>query len=74
MTAETFQRICRDCQGPMNQIRIVDKSDCGHQDLEYVRIDAKKDWMRHVYPVAGKVASFMCQSCGGIQLFGRRNS
>ena len=74
MTAETSERTCPDCRGSMQEIRIVDKNHTSHQELEYAAIDAKKGWFLQAYPLSGKVTSFMCQSCGGIRLFGRPNS
>lgn len=71
MTAKTSEKTCSDCQSPMHEIRIVDKSHQHHQELEYASIDARKGWFFPSYPIAGKVVSFMCQNCGGIRLFGR---
>ena len=68
---------CPDCSGSLEEIRLVDKttvSGGGHQDLEYAVPESKRSFWDQKFPVAGKVAAFMCQSCGRITLYGRAAS
>jgi len=69
MAAE--QRMCPDCSAALHEIRLIDKAHYGsHTTLEYAAIESKASIWTGAYPVEGRVAAFMCPSCGRIALYG----
>ena len=69
-------RECPDCEGSMHEIRIIDKAshNLPHYDLEYAAADADRSFWFGQFPIAGKIAAYMCQECGGVRLFGRSSN
>ena len=70
MTDEEFERNCPDCDEPMHEVLLIDKTRGGHAELEYTLVDEKKSRWLGRYPVAGCVVSMMCPKCGRITLYG----
>ena len=65
------QRTCSGCKTEMQEIKLIDKSHYGtHTDFEYTLPDAERSFWTSQYPVQGRTASFMCPSCGRIDLYG----
>jgi endogenous inhibitor of DNA gyrase (YacG/DUF329 family) len=73
------ERMCPDCQTPMQPIRLVDATSSevfgtegsDHVDLEYALPDTptKMGWKSHYVPAAGRVGAVMCPACGRIVLY-----
>ena len=60
-------------RGTVRAIRIVNRQHGGgHGPLEYAAIDARPGLWLSELSVEGEVRATMCQSCGGIFLFGAR--
>lgn len=64
---------CPDCDGTVHQIRLIDKGHGDtHKEWEYTYPDAKKGKFLGRYPVEGQIKAFMCQWCGRVVLYARR--
>jgi hypothetical protein len=63
------RRNCPDCGEPLHSIRLIDSAG-PHPDRElgYAVNEARQDWLRGRFPVAGTVRACMCCSCGRIIL------
>ncbi len=62
---------CPDCDGTLKAVRLID-NDVGRQrEVEYTVPDAKKGFWSSQYPIEGKVAAFMCDSCGRMLFYGQ---
>ena len=68
------QRTCGDCGHPMKPIRLIDKVQLGHTYLEYAVGESERGFWTAKFPVEGRIASYMCQQCGRITLYGERMS
>lgn len=70
---------CGDCQGTMQPIIVMDKSNSrmtGQLNLgilEYRMPDDRVSFWTGKYPTAGPVHAFLCEACGRIALFGGDN-
>ena len=62
---------CPDCDGTMKPVRLIDKSFNTDEDVEYTVPDAKRSFWTGKYLVEGRVAAFMCDSCGRMLLYGQ---
>ena len=67
------EKACSDCGGKATEIRLIDKGfgHGSHQDLDYALAEAKRSVWTSQFPLAGKVAAFMCNQCGRISLYGK---
>lgn len=64
---------CRDCGGKLHEIVLLD---CAHGNMQrpglaYTLPGAKRGFWSSQFPTEGKVASFICESCGRIMLYGQ---
>jgi hypothetical protein len=63
----TRDKKCHDCGHTMKAIRITDYMG---EPIKYTVADAKRSFLRELFPVKGKVAACMCDGCGRILLYG----
>jgi hypothetical protein len=64
-------RACKECQGTMIQIVLMDKSHLGAiTPFEYRLSGDKPNFWTGRHPSARPVESWMCDDCGRIQLYG----
>ena len=66
------ERKCPNCDKPMARVQIIDKVQLGHTYLEYAVGEADRNIWTATFPVEGRVASFMCDTCGRIVLYGEQ--
>ena len=76
---DEIQRLCPDCQQPLQRIRMIDATaplgldDWGgakHVTLQYSAADApRKGIFLARFPVAGHVFGWLCDQCGRVQLY-----
>jgi hypothetical protein len=75
--SDTTIRKCPDCKGAMKDIEIIDKFGDGgilgipHTILEYAVPGSKKFFWTGRWPIEGKVAALMCETCGRILFYGQ---
>jgi len=62
---------CPDCDGTMKPVKLIDKALNTHEDVEYTVPDAKRGLGSSQFPIEGKVAAFMCDSCERMPLYGQ---
>ena len=64
------EKKCVECGGAARPIRLIDKGEAGsHHDVEYAARDAGQGFWTWRYPVAGRVAAWLCPDCGRIALY-----
>ncbi len=65
---------CPDCGHTLKAIKILDNARHGVRpaqgELTYMAPEAKQSFWTGRYPVEGRVAACMCDSCGRILLYG----
>jgi hypothetical protein len=68
-------RKCLDCDGPMSEIKIIDKQGATAEaaGLEYAATDAERGFWSGAYPKDGKISTYLCQECGAVRMFGRKS-
>ncbi len=64
---------CPDCETPMQEIKLIDRSVEPDRQLEYAGGDAHVGLLLGRFTVAGKVRARMCPACGRIILHGGPN-
>lgn len=64
-------RVCPDCRGRLQPIRLIDKAHYGlPEQLEYTQIDAKPEFWTGLVPTEGKIEAFICLTCSRVLLYG----
>tara|TARA_B100000809_G_C14796561_1_gene408667 strand:+ start:296 stop:475 length:180 start_codon:yes stop_codon:yes gene_type:complete len=54
----------------MRRIQLIDKVQLGHSYMEYAVGESERSIYTAKFPVEGRVASYMCEQCGRITLYG----
>ncbi|QDT48723.1 hypothetical protein Pan258_27680 [Symmachiella dynata] len=62
---------CPDCDGTLKAVRLIDNDFGRQREVEYTVPDAKKDFGSSRFPIEGKVAAFLCDSCGRMLFYGQ---
>ncbi|QDU44354.1 hypothetical protein [Symmachiella dynata] len=62
---------CPDCDGTLKAVRLIDKAFNTHENVEYTVPEAKRSFWSGQFPIEGKVAAFMCDSCGRMLFYGQ---
>ena len=66
------QKQCPDCGQALKRIQMIDKVQMGHSYPEYAVGEAERSLWTAKFPIEGRIASYMCDQCGRITLYGER--
>ena len=66
----TNKKKCVDCGQSMKQIQMIVKTKMGHKHMEYADAESGQSFWTAKFPVEGSIASYMCEQCGRITLYG----
>jgi hypothetical protein len=58
------------CDGEMSPVVVMDRNYKNVQQLAYRQVDDKPSFWTGSYATSGYVLSYMCGSCGRIELYG----
>ena len=61
---------CPECKHAMKRIQVIDKVQMGHSYMEYAVGEAERNLWTAKFPVEGRIASYMCDSCGRVVMYG----
>ncbi len=64
------QKQCPDCGQTLKRIQTIDKVQTGHSYPEYAVGKAERSVWTAKFPIEGRIASYMCDQCGRITLYG----
>ena len=70
----TDEKRCSECAGALKRIQMIDKVLSGHSCPEYAVGEAERNFWTARFPVEGRIASYMCDECGQITLYGESKS
>ena len=65
---------CPDCGQSSKRIQMIDKVQMGHSFPEYAVGEVERSIWTAKFPIEGRVASYMCDQCGRITLYGEPKS